>query len=62
MMADDKTLIKKNQQSIINAIKIFSEFEICSGYKLNLRKTEIIPVGNQKDQEKKIPVILQNNK
>ena len=31
MMADDITLINKDQQSIINAINIFKDFEKCSG-------------------------------
>ena len=44
MMADDITLINKDQQSIINAINIFEEFEKCSGLKLNLNKIEIITI------------------
>ena len=42
MMADDITIINKDQKPIINAIIMFKDFEKCSGLKLNLNKTEII--------------------
>ena len=48
MMADDTTLIVKNLNSFDSAIKIFNHFSECSGLKLNLNKTEIIPIGKQK--------------
>ena len=59
MMADDITLINKDQQSIISALKIFSEFEKCSGLKLNLSKTEIIPIGNQRGKIIRLPSHLE---
>ena len=58
MMADDITLINKDQQSIINAINIFKDFEKCSGLKLNLNKTEIIPIGNQTNKDILLPIHL----
>ena len=50
-MADDTTLLMKNLNSISNAINIFNEFEKCSGLKLNLSKTEIIPIGTLTNKE-----------
>ena len=58
MMADDITLINKDQQSIINAINIFKNFEKYSGLKLNLNKTEIIPIGNQINKDIILPIHL----
>ena len=43
MMADNTTLIIKNISSLDKAINIFEQFRKCSGLKLNLNKTEIIP-------------------
>ena len=51
MMADDTTLLLRNINSISNAIKVFRTFEKCSGLKLNLTKTEIIPIGKLKNKE-----------
>ena len=45
MLADDTTLLLKDIQSIENAIEIFQNFSKCSGLKLNLKKTEVIPIG-----------------
>ena len=50
-MHDDTTLLMKNLNSISNAIYIFNKFEKCSGLKLNLSKTEIIPIGSLKNRE-----------
>ena len=49
MMADDTTLILKDLTSLNNAINIFEQFKHCSGLKLNLNKTEIIPLGKSKN-------------
>ena len=46
MLADDTTLLLKDIKSIEIAIKKFQDFSKCSGLKLNLNKTEIIPIGN----------------
>ena len=45
MLADDTTLIVSDINSIEIAIKTFKDFGLCSGLKLNLEKTEIIPLG-----------------
>ena len=58
MMADDITLMNQDIQSIINAIKIFNSFEKCSGLKLNLNKTEIIPIGCKKGKNIILPIHL----
>ena len=49
MMADDTTLILKDLNSLEIAINIFEQFRQCSGLKLNLNKTEIIPIGMAKN-------------
>ena len=58
MMADDITLMNRDIESIANAIKIFNKFEKCSGLKLNLNKTEVIPIGSQKGKNVILPVDL----
>ena len=55
MMADDITLMNKDTQSIVYAIKIFNNFEKCLGLKLNLSKTEIILIGSQKGKDINLP-------
>ena len=45
LMADDTTLSLSNILSLENAILKFEKFEKFSGLKLNLSKTEIIPLG-----------------
>ena len=58
MMADDITLMNRDIESIANAIKIFNKFEKCSGLKLNLNKTEVIPIGSQKGKNVILPADL----
>ena len=55
MMADDTTLIIKNLDSLDIAIGIFNQFKQCSGIKVNLTKTEIIPIGKSKDAKITLP-------
>ena len=55
MMADDTTLILKDLNSLETAINIFEQFRQCSGLKLNLNKTEIIPIGTAKNLKISIP-------
>ena len=43
-LADDTTMFLKDIQSIKNALALFNKF-VYSGLKLNLDKTEIIPIG-----------------
>ena len=47
LMADDTTLLIT---SLSRAIERFEKFEILSGLKLNLNKTELIPIGNVKNK------------
>ena len=46
LMADDTTLFVSNITSLERAIEEFQTFNTCSGLKLNIDKTEIIPMGN----------------
>ena len=62
MMADDITLNNKDLQSIANSVNIFSDFEQCSGLKLNLNKTEIILIGNETIRKITLPPHLKNIK
>ena len=55
MMADDTTLIIKNLDSLENAINIFNQFRDSSGLKLNLNKTEIIPIGKIRNSKINLP-------
>ena len=55
MLADDTTLFIKNIPSLIRAIDKFLEFEHYSGLKLNLSKTEIIPIGSLKSCSMVLP-------
>ena len=52
-MADDTTLFVKSIDSM--AIKVFQEFELVSGLKLNLDKTEVIPLGHFRHVELPLP-------
>ena len=45
MMADDTSLFLSDVESLLNAIDRFNHFETCSGLRLNLSKTELIPIG-----------------
>ncbi len=45
LMADDTTLFLSNILSLSHAIDKFEKFEKISGLKLNLGKTELIPIG-----------------
>ena len=57
MMADDTTLTIKDLNSLDKAINIFEQFRSISGLKLNLNKTEIIPIG----QASRLNIILPNH-
>ena len=46
MLADDITLLLQHLSSVELAIKDFDIFSKCSGLKLNLQKTEVIPIGS----------------
>ena len=62
MMADDATLLLSSVESISKAIYIFNDFYKCSGLKLNLNKTEIIPIGSQLGKDIDLPLHLQDIK
>ncbi len=46
LLADDLTLILKDQQSIENALKLLNIFSLCSGLKINIEKTKVKSLGN----------------
>ena len=54
-MADDTTLFVKSIESITMAIQVFQELELVSGLKLNLDKTEVIPLGHFRHVELPLP-------
>ena len=45
LMADDTTLFTADLKSLETSLKEFIKFEKCSGLKLNMGKTEVIPIG-----------------
>ena len=47
LLADDLTLITKDLHSLNCAIKIINKFTLSSGLKLNLAKSEVIPIGHK---------------
>ena len=49
LMADDTTLFLSDLNSLKIAINKFNKFRNCSGLKLNLTKTILIPIGNVKE-------------
>ena len=53
LMADDTTLILKNIESLQIALNKFKKFQISSGLKLYISKTEIIPIGKNRKQRHK---------
>ena len=55
LMADDTTLFLADLHSLSLAISTFKNFEKFSGLKLNLNKTEIIPIGNLKNKQPLLP-------
>ena len=59
MLADDTTLLLKDIKSIEIAIKKFQDFSKCSGLNLNLKKTEVIPIGTATLAEKNKSILLQ---
>ncbi len=62
LMADDTTLLLSNINSLSTAIEKFETFEKFSGLKLNMGKTEIIPIGNKTNVNITLPQNLQKIK
>ena len=54
-LADDTTLFLKDIQSVTESIAILTKFEKCSGLRLNISKSEIIPIGQNKSQSTRLP-------
>ena len=44
-LADDTTLFTNDIKSVVSAIEILKQFQNRSGVKINMEKTEIIPIG-----------------
>ena len=44
-LADDTTLFLQDLRSVSESISLFNDFTTISGLRLNLEKTEIIPIG-----------------
>ena len=49
-LADDTTVFVSDTASIGNLISVLQNFELCSGLKINIDKTEIIPMGTNKNK------------
>ena len=62
LMADDTTLFLKDIVSLSLAIQRFDTFSKYSGLKLNLSKTELIPIGKSKKKKIILPEDLQKIK
>ena len=54
-MAGDTTLLLANIASLSTSINILNKFGACSGLKLNLQKTEIIPIGKAQSKHINLP-------
>ena len=57
-LADDTTIFIKNLNCLQYAISLFQKFQVCSGLKLNLEKTEIIPLGPHRLSPVKLPNVV----
>ena len=55
LMADDTTLIVVDIKSLKIALTKFRKFQKCSGLKLNMTKTEIIPLGKLRNHSIVVP-------
>ena len=62
MLADDTTLILANINSLIKLISILNNFTNLSGLKLNMQKTEVIPLGALRKKQLSLPSFLQDIK
>ena len=65
-LADDTTLFVRDMESLEEAILQLQKFSLCSGLKINLEKTEIVPNGTNKNKELKLSknlsqVMVNNN-
>ena len=58
MLADDTTLFLADINSLKIAISTFNKFQNISGLKINIAKTEIIPIGNQQNKNIVLPIEL----
>ena len=54
-LADDTTIFVKDTDSIIQLLSVMKKFQNCSGLKINVEKTEVIPVGIYKFKNKALP-------
>ena len=49
-LADDATLFFKNIASILSTISMVGDFQNCSGLKINMQKTILIPIGTEREK------------
>ena len=47
-LADDTTIFTQNLESVSILVSILENFQKCSGLKLNMEKTEVIPIGTSR--------------
>lgn len=61
-LADDTSLFLNDMSSLINAIELLQKFEKHAGLKLNIEKTEVIPIGTLTNKTFTLPKQLQKIK
>ena len=57
-LADDTTIFVRDIESVVHLITFLKNFYNCSGLKINLEKSEIIPVGSSRFQNIYLPKII----
>ena len=57
-LADDTTIFVRDIESVVHLITCLKNFYNCSGLKINLEKSEIIPVGSSRFQNIYLPKII----
>ena len=60
-LADDTTLFLQDIESLGETILQLKNFQACSGLKINLEKTEVIPIGVSKQKDINLPKSLSSS-
>ena len=54
-LAGDTTIFVKDLHLIVNLVTLLSKFYKCSGLKLNMEKTEVVPIGTSRYKDITLP-------
>ena len=57
-LADDTTIFLRDIESVVHLITCLKKFYTCSGLKINLEKSEIIPIGSSRFQNINLSKII----